>query len=258
MEEMKQSADGTYVVKNKKKVNILAFVGCLVLAFIIWIYVMNVKLYDNTKTFSIKLDIKGESSLLNDKSYSVFGVSETFVKVTVQGSNADIQKYSEKDFRVYIDVTNIQKKGVNYLNIVVETPSAAISVISTDPVQTTVYVDEKISNVKVPIYTVNEEGQSLSLNKYNVNLSELNVGGPKTFVEEISYAEVVVDTSSYVDIDQKQLVVSYIYFYNKDGQSINTPYLIYDTSAIIVTEKIQGSVSVTSEVSDISDDIMSD
>ena len=55
MEEMKQSADGTYIVKSKKKVNILAFIGCFVLAFIIWIYVMNVKLYDNTKTFSIKM-----------------------------------------------------------------------------------------------------------------------------------------------------------------------------------------------------------
>jgi YbbR domain-containing protein len=253
MEEMKQSADGTYVVKNKKKVNILAFIGCFVLAFIIWIYVMNVKMYDNTKTFSIKMDIKGESSLLNDKSFSIFGASETLVKVTVQGSNADIQKYSEKDFRVYIDVTNIEKKGVNYLNVVVETPSAAIAVISTDPVQTTVYVDEKVSNVKIPISTVNEEGQVLSSNKYDINLSELNVGGPKTYVDEISYVQIAVDTSKYIDMDQKLHAVSYIHFYNEAGQLLNLPYLIYDSSTITVKEKAQNSITAD-EVSNISDD----
>ena len=95
MKEKKQSSDGTYVVESNKKVNILAFIGCFLLAFVIWIYVMNVKINDNTRTFSINMDIKGEASLLNDKSFSVFGASETWVKVTVQGSNADLQKYSE-------------------------------------------------------------------------------------------------------------------------------------------------------------------
>ena len=253
MEEMKQSADGTYVVKSKKKVNILAFIGCFVLAFIIWIYVMNVKLYDNTKTFSIKMDIKGESSLLNDKSFSVFGASETLVKVTVQGSNADIQKFSEKDFRVYIDVSNIEKKGVNFLNIVVETPSASISVISTDPIQTTVYVDEKVSNVKIPIKITDENGQTLSTNKYDVNVGEINLGGPKSYVDEISYAQVEVDTSRYIDKDQKQLSISYIYFYNENGQLVKSPYLIYNSSTITVREKAQtDGISNTSNDSNLS------
>ena len=237
MEEMKQSADGTYVVKTKKKVNILAFIGCFLLAFIIWIYVMNVRMYDNTKTFSVKLDIKGESHLLNDKSFSIFGASETFVKVTVQGSNADLQKYSETDFRVYIDVTNVEKKGVNSLNIVVETPSKAISVISTDPIQTTVYVDEKVSNVKAPIFGIDENNDPILLNKYDINVKELNISGPKTYVSEIAYAQIVVDTTEYIDVEQKQFAITNIFFYNKDGEPVNTPYLIYDSSIITVKEK---------------------
>ena len=254
MEEMKQSADGTYIVKSKKKVNILAFIGCFVLAFIIWIYVMNVKLYDNTKTFSIKMDIKGESSLLNDRSFSVFGASETLVKVTVQGSNADIQKFSEKDFRVYIDVSNIEKKGVNFLNIVVETPSSSISVVSTDPIQTTVYVDEKVSNVKKPINVIDEEGETVSTNDYDINVGEINIGGPKSYVDEISYAQVVVDTSRYIDKERNQLAVSYIYFYNDNGQLFESPYLIYNASTIIVREKTQNAVAdVISNTSDNSD-----
>ena len=243
MENMNHSDNGTVVAKKNKKISLLAFAGCFLLAFIIWIYVMNVKIYDNTKTFSIKLDIKGESTLLNDKSFSIFGASETLVKVTVQGSNADLQKYSETDFRVYVDVANIDKKGVNSLNVVVETPSTSISVISTDPVQTTVYVDEKVNNIKVPILVVDEENKVLSSNKYDINVSELNLGGPKTYVSEIHSAKIVVDTSKYIDKDQKQFALSYVYFYDKDGNVVNTPYLVYDLSVITVKEKTQNIVS---------------
>ena len=34
--------DGTYVVNKKKKFRLLAFLICLVIAFVIWIYVTNV------------------------------------------------------------------------------------------------------------------------------------------------------------------------------------------------------------------------
>ena len=53
--------DGSYIVKKNKRMNVLAFIGCVVLAFVIWIYVMNVKMSDNIKTFSTTLDIKNHT-----------------------------------------------------------------------------------------------------------------------------------------------------------------------------------------------------
>ena len=170
MGTINQQADGTYVVKSNKKINILAFIGCLLLSFIVWIYVTNVKINDNTKTFSIKMDIKGESSLLDKKFLSVFGASETWVKVTVQGSNAELQKYSEKDFKVYIDVSNIEKPGITPLNVVVETPGTSVAVISTDPVQTTVFVDEKVSNVKIPLKALTKNDNESLQKDYKVSI----------------------------------------------------------------------------------------
>ena len=35
--------DGSYVVKTNHKTNIFIFIGCLLIAFVIWIYVMNVE-----------------------------------------------------------------------------------------------------------------------------------------------------------------------------------------------------------------------
>ena len=41
--------DGSYVVKKSKKSNILAFIICLVIAFIIWTYTVNIEMIEQKK-----------------------------------------------------------------------------------------------------------------------------------------------------------------------------------------------------------------
>ena len=40
------------------------------------------------------MEIKGESALLNDNNYTIFSNTETLVKITVQGTNAELNKFS--------------------------------------------------------------------------------------------------------------------------------------------------------------------
>ena len=193
MEKINHSGDGTFVAKKNNKINVLAFVGCLLLAFIVWIYVTNVKISDNTKTFTIKLDIRGETELLNDKNYSIFGGTETFVKVTVQGTMADLSKCSETDLGVYIDVSDIENSGMTPLNIVVDNKRTSVSVISTDPVQINVFADEKVNDKEIPISAEIDLEQN---NDIFVTLSSdiIRVSGPKTYVNEISYAKILINS----------------------------------------------------------------
>jgi len=41
--------DGSYVVKKSKKSNVLAFILCVVIAFIIWIYTVNLEMLEQKK-----------------------------------------------------------------------------------------------------------------------------------------------------------------------------------------------------------------
>ena len=91
--------DGSYVVKNDRKLNIFAFILCVFASFFVWIYVMNTQNSDYTKTFSISAEIINEEKLLDETGLSIFGMPERQISVTIQGKKADIQKYSEKDFR---------------------------------------------------------------------------------------------------------------------------------------------------------------
>ena len=233
MENMNHSDNGTVVAKKNKKISILAFAGCFLLAFIIWIYVMNVKINDNTKTFNIKMDIKGENELLDDANFSVFGATETWVKITVQGTNSDLNKCSEKDFGVYVDVSCVENAGRTPLNIVVESRSSAVSVVSTDPVQVSLFIDEKISS-PVVIKTVAEEGTSEG--SVSVNEEIIFVEGPRTYINEISYARIFVDNSETGDLSENSLKVV---FYDELNNVVESPYLVCDLTNVEVVSNAQ-------------------
>ena len=216
MENINHSDNGTFVVKKNKKISILAFAGCFLLAFIIWTYVINVKISDNSKTFTIKMDTRGEQELLEEKNYCVFGGSETWVKVTVQGTNADLNKISEKDLGVYIDVSDIDKAGVATPNIVVECKNTAVSV-KADLAQARIFVDEKIKS-----------SVSIKLDENQTNISNvISVEGPKTDVEQIHHAKVVMAKAN------KNLFE--IIFYDSHDNIVESPYLVYNASEIIVS-----------------------
>ncbi len=233
MKNMNHSNNGAVVAKKNKKISILAFAGCFLLAFVIWIYVMNVKISDNTKTFNIKMDIKGETDLLEDKNYSVFGATETLVKVTVQGTNADLNKCSEKDFGVYVDVSDIENVGRTSLNIVVESKSSAVSVKSNDPLQTSLFIDEKVSE-SIAINSVNEgNGSDVSV---SINKDVILVEGPKTHVSQISYAKIFLNNS---DTGSGSINSFKVVFYDALHNVVESPYLTYDLTEIVPIANVQ-------------------
>lgn len=235
-ESEKYNGDGTYIVKKSKRSNIIAFIGCVLIAFIVWMYVMTVEISDNTKTFSIKMDIKGEDELYNEKGYSVFGVSDVLIKVTVQGTKAEIQRYSEKDFKAYIDVSVADEVGMTAFNVSVENPSIALATISVDPPSATVYVDERIKK-DINLIAELEEDSDINVS-FEINKPTIEVIGPKTYVERISAAAVVIPKGEGY-IGNTISTFSSVQFIDKNGMSIigTTPYLSYDIKDIVVEIK---------------------
>ena len=254
MDNMNNLSDGDIIVAHKQKNNklsILAFIGCFLLACIVWVYVMNSQISDNSKTFIIKMDIRGESDLLNDKNYSIFTASETFVKVTVQGTVADLNKCSEKDFDVSIDVSSIETSGMTPLNIAVVCNSRAVSVVSTDPVQMNVFADEKVNDKQVPVYVRLSEGVSLNDNeRIRPSKGTITISGPKTYIDKINHAYITVSSLEFRGGDDKGAynVAFPVSFYDVAENEISSPYInynVYDISLII--ENVGASTAEVTE-----------
>jgi YbbR domain-containing protein len=229
--------DGTYIVKKNKRMNVLAFVGCVVLAFVIWIYVMNVKMSDNIKTFSTTLGIN------NQTEYDVFGNNDS-IKVTVQGTKADLQKYTENDFKVYVNVSAVDETGMTPLNVIVETPSASINVVSIEPLVATVMIDEKVQK-DVPLTAVfDDESEALSL---ELNTNTISVVGPKSHMDKIVGAKIVMKVSTS-DIGKEIKPSSEIVFVDEYDVAVSSSYLVYSAEDISV--KVGGEEEIDSAESE--------
>ena len=178
--------DGSYVVKRSKKLNILAFILCVVASFFVWLYVMNTQNSNYTRTFTISVEVVNEDALLRDTGLSVFGANKEKAIVTIQGKKADVQKYSEKDFRAYIDVSDIDEKGTYPMSVVVETPAVTLSVVAVEPKTVSIYADYlETKTVNLIPYCFVEGELSLSVDK-----SQITISGPKSYIEKISYAKI--------------------------------------------------------------------
>jgi len=253
MDNMNSHSDNGVVVNRKqnKKLSILAFIGCFLLACIVWVYVMNTEISDNSKTFIIKMDIRGETDLLNEKNFSIFTASETFVKVTVQGSIADLNKCSEKDFDVSIDVSSIENSGMTPLNIAVVCNSRAVSVVSTDPVQMTVFADEKVNDKQVPIFVRLGDNVSLKENEQiRPSKGTISISGPKTYLDKIDHAYIAVTSLDFRDGDDKGAynVAFPVKFFDVAENEIASPYLNYNAYDIsLIIEDIETSATNVTE-----------
>ncbi len=190
--------DGSYIVKKNKKLNILAFLLCVLVSFVVWLYVMNTQNSNYTRTFSIAVEVINEDALLGETGLSIFGAHKEMASVTIQGKKADVQKYSEKDFRAYIDVSTITEKGTYPISVVVETPAITLSVVAVEPKTVSVYADKLETKAVNLVPYCNEEGK-LTLSS---NTAAVEISGPASYLEKISFARAIVPYSDSYEIGQ--------------------------------------------------------
>lgn len=225
--------DGSYEVTKNRKLNIFAFIACILASFLIWIYVMNTQNADYTKTFMLNVDVLNAEQLDAERNLSVYGIPDKAVTVTIKGKKTDVMKFVEKDFRAYLDLSAIKQKGATTLNVSVETPSAALTVVSVEPTGVEAYVDTPMSKVLVPTPKCaggNDQKVSLSLSP---DTPTLEISGPSSYIEKISYAEVVIPYSnSYTYGDM--VTTSDIRLYGSDDKELSKLYMTFVNDSFIV------------------------
>lgn len=221
--------DGSYVVKRSKKLNILAFILCVVASFFVWLYVMNTQNSNYTRTFTISVEVVNEDALLRDTGLSVFGANTEKAIVTIQGKKAEVQKYSEKDFRAYIDVSDIDEKGTYPVSVVVETPAVTLSVVAVEPKTVSVYADYlETKTVELIPYCLVEGELSLSVDK-----SHITISGPASYIEKISYAKITVPYSDKYSEGQ-MIASSDISVYDENDAQLSLLYIEIEPDTVTV------------------------
>lgn len=178
----------------KKGHNILSKIVSVIIAFVLWFYVMAVESPINEKTFD---DIPVEVTLPWASELTLYSGFNATVNVTVSGKKSELNQISSDDFKATADASGYTQAGKYSIPVTITAPEGfkvvdkSISVLS-------VYLDAK-STTTLPIKVelqggvVSEEGLELGgENEITKSKNEVTLYGPKTELDKIALARVIV------------------------------------------------------------------
>ena len=204
---------------------------CVVLALILWLYVMSNESPDHQRTFSgVTVAVENTVLLSSEKNLSVISGHGGLADITITGKKSDVVSYSLEDIVASVDVSSITEPGRHQLSVSVSTPEGCV-VQSVYPNSIEVDVDEistKTIPVKVNISSIQYD-QSITLGAPVPEVSAVTVSGPASVIEAAASAVVSLElgtvTTSLSARGELQVVT-------EEGALIDNPYLMVSQSSV--------------------------
>ena len=211
---------------------------CFIVAFGIWIYVVNVTTQDYEKTFSlIDITVEGWEELLDDTNLSVVNLEESKISVTVKGLRNDISKLTPSDFKAYIDISNLTEGGKHDLEVSVDLPST-VSLVSKYPESVTISVDENIEREIAVEIDVSEYSMDTiyEMGTPECDITSIKVAGPSDVLDRVKSAKAFINLGTVMT---STVIRTEIVLVDKAGNSIDTTYLTLDNTSVTVTVPVK-------------------
>ncbi len=185
--------DGVVIAHAKKrKLDLIAMLVCLLFAFVMWIYFVNINDDNVTAEIKVKLDVVGSETLKNETGQMVYGLDTQEVTIVVKGTNRDIKKFSSSDYKVTVDVSSISGSGKHILDVQPSLPAAdtgvKLSIESILPQNVIIYSDVVVTE-SIDFEVINtglkiEDGYVLG--NITKNTDKIQITGPKALIHSIS------------------------------------------------------------------------
>ena len=236
--------NGSIVVDKAKRKNLDlgARLVCLLIALLIWIYMVNVNVVDNTETVTLNINVVGADILGANENMMIYGMDKGTVTVTVKGSNRELKKLIASEFNATVNVSDISDSGKHVLPVTVQIPAGVnVSVVSKDFDNVTIYSDFVLTKT-VPFDTF--FGNAIMLPEsegvYTVekSLDAIEITGPKTLIDTIESAKYCIEGDIQLG---KTFSNCSVLFCDRNGD-----FVVYDTNLIsYLTENIVVDVVVT-------------
>lgn len=194
VEERTSGGDGEITLQKNKKLNFIAKIGCLLLAFIIWYAASdNGNAVFEKEINSVSVEIRGESE------YSVLSGSGATVNIVISGKRGTVNAVSPGDIKAYISLSDVTKAGECRLPIHYELPDG-LTFVSGSTESVLLYMDNTAAYtvpVKVELagYKVHD-GFEIDIDEIQTDIQNVMVTGPTTMVSKVASALLAVDLGS--------------------------------------------------------------
>lgn len=219
---------------------VVAFIGSLLGALILWIYAIG---YDSTlfeRTFSgVEVVLQGEEILASNKGFTLAG-KQNFSSITVvaKGKRSELNELSAEDFRAVVDISKVTNAGEQTLDIVVNSPNG-IEVVSQSSATVSVFVDEftqrnDLLSVSVDTGDDYVMSEGVSFVSAVANPLSVTVSGPKSVLNKIEGAYVKFNLDGH-EVSNNLSGYGTIELRDNNGDVIDNPYIsISDSTAYVI------------------------
>ena len=214
--------------KNKfgffKRFHFVPKLLCVLVAFIIWVYVAAVESPDHEETiYDVPVNLMGVSSIESNYNLSVFSGYDFTVDLKVKGQLSTISKYSIDDYNVTADISKVTEGGRYTINLAFDMPSG-VTLASSSSETAEFYIDERTTTI-VSVYPKLRSvavAENYELGELSSDTETIVVSGPKILVDEVDFASVYLDAGN---INSSVTMIGKITLVNKSGEDMANPYL---------------------------------
>ena len=249
-ENGKESINVSY--KPKRRLDLFARLGCLLVALVIWLAIVNFNQTDVTETMVLKINYVGLETLEGD-GMMIYGMDKTEVTVTIKGSNRDIRKHEAEEYSVIADVSGLSEAGTYTLPLTVKIPAdSGVTVESDSSLNVSLICDisaEKLVGFDVLVSTVQEGGLVSYAYESTQSEREILIKGPKQIVDTISSARFNANGNFVSNADEMTYSNFPLTFLDKNLNEVgNSGVVEYTTEEITVNVKATAHKTIPVEV----------
>ncbi len=170
-------------------------IAALVLALIVWFVVAQIGDPRNSKTFyNVSVTLTNTNLLdAEDKVYEILDDTDT-IRVTVSAPKSVISSLSASDIVATADVSKLTE--INTINIELDIPDASYESIECSPATVRLSVENRKSKwINVSANLSGEAAEGYLISSVSLDQTQIQISGPESVIDEISYAAVEVDVS---------------------------------------------------------------
>ena len=221
---------------KRRKIDIVPMIVCFFIALFMWIYMINLNDTGVTATMTLPIEIEGIDELRANAGMMLYGVDKEEVVITVKGSNRDIKRFTQADYRASINVGDITQSGRHSRTVSISVPTGStITVETKEHLSVNFYTDVNITK-KVPFDFV--QGNWITNPSYTYTIEKnadfVDVSGPKSIIDTIELARFRIPDDKYeTGTNFSGFALSFL---DKNGDSVtyDSNVVNYSTSNISV------------------------
>ena len=216
----------------------------LVIAFGLWLYVVNnVSKEDDINFNNIPVVREGES-ILNEQNLMITDLSTETVSLHLAGSRDDLNKVDSSNMSVKINLSNIKEPGDRIP--LTYTPSypatvanTAFEVVNKSPSVIFVSVDYR-RTFEIPVYVkwtgTRSENYLYDTENYTLDYSAITITGPAAVADQIKQAQILIDLTNRTESFSESFRYTLC---DGDGNPVDAKLITTNVEEVLLSAQIQ-------------------